>query len=182
MEAPKFQIKIVEQFWLGGCSPEEALCSHGKIKLMIGGDPVSSGNEDYGISESALALLRTLNSDHSSDKPVAERLIFHGCGTMLMIGCPIGIDWEVTHSNSRIHISKVVRYDSTGEADVVTFPSLNVEMSKEEYRREIVAFAVEAKRLFTGITKVFSDEYDRQEHEDFWEEYNRLLSHYEIAV
>ncbi|HZI20164.1 MAG TPA: hypothetical protein VEY09_16385 [Pyrinomonadaceae bacterium] len=182
MESPEFQVKVIEQAWLDGCSSEEDLCSHGKIELAIGGEPVTSGDEDYGVSESALALLRTLNSNHSSDKTVAEHLIVHGCGTMLMFGCPIGVGWEVAHSNGRVRISKVVRHDEYGEADVVEFPNLDVEMTEEEYRREIVAFAKEAKLLFTGVTKVFTDEYGQKEYEDFWEEYDRLLNRYEDAV
>ena len=182
MESPTFQIRIVEQSWLDGSSPEEDLCSHGKIKLIIGGESVTSGDEDYGISESALALLRTLKSDHSPENPVAQLLIFHGCGTMLMLGCVIGVNWEVNHTNGCVRISNVVRYAGTGDADVVKFPNLVVEMSEDEYRREVVAWAKEAKQLFAGATKIFTDEFDRQQYEDFWREYNRLLDDYENAV
>src|SRR5882762_3244470 len=108
MEVLKFRVKIVEQSWLDGSSPEEDLCSHGKIKLVIDGVSITSGNEDYGVSESALSLLRTLHSDHSSEKPVAQRLIFHGCGTILMMGCPIGVDWEVNRSGNRVRLSNPV--------------------------------------------------------------------------
>jgi hypothetical protein len=40
------------------------LCSHGGIRLTIGGQVIALGEDDdeYGISESALALLRTLES------------------------------------------------------------------------------------------------------------------------
>jgi hypothetical protein len=61
MATNDFQIEIIEQGWLEGSSPEEDLCSHGKIKLTIGGHSITSGHEDYGISESALALYARWN-------------------------------------------------------------------------------------------------------------------------
>lgn len=182
MELHKFQIKIVEQSWLDGCSPEDDPCSHGKIKLIICGESITSGDEDYGISESALALLRTLNSDHSAEQPVAQLLIFHGCGTMLMLGCPIGVDWQVNHSEGRVRISNVVRYDGPGASDVVNFSNLFIEISDEEYRQNILVFAKEAKQLFTGVKKVFTDDFEREEYENFWKEYDRLLNGHENAV
>jgi hypothetical protein len=176
-----FHIEILEQGWLEGSSPEEDpwdLCSHGKIKLEIGGQPITSGQEDYGISESALALLRTLANDHSQQHPVAQQLIFHGCSGLLMMTCPIGVDWSVTHLPGRVRVSDIVRYDTTNEAEGVRFPDLSVELDEEDYRREIVSFAKEAKRLFSGVTKRFSDDLDRDQFEAFWSEYEQLLVRY----
>ena len=175
MEADKFKIEILEQGWLEGCSPEEDLCSHGRIKLTIGGQSITSGHEDYGISESALALLRTLASNHSDELPVAQRLIFHGCGAILMMACPIGIDWTVSHLEGQTYISNIVRYDTTNEDDAVRFIGLSATLPKEEYLREIIAFATKAKVPFEGITKVFPDDFDRINYERFWAEYDLLL-------
>jgi hypothetical protein len=116
MASSDFQIEILEQDWLRGGEAEDDLCSHGRIRLVIGGQVIATGElgpHEYGISESALALLRTLERDHSPKHPVAERLVFHGSGLILMMGCPIGIDWTVKHKRGRIHISDVVRYDTT---------------------------------------------------------------------
>ncbi len=52
-------------------------------------------DEEWGISESALALLRTLDKKYICDIENEEWLILHGCGTMLMLGCPISIHWTV---------------------------------------------------------------------------------------
>ena len=49
---------------------------------------VADGTEEVGISESALGLLRTLDSDRASHEE-DDRLIMHGCGAILMMGCPI---------------------------------------------------------------------------------------------
>jgi hypothetical protein len=182
MKMPQLQITLIQQHWLEGSSPEQDVCSHGKIKLLIGGESIASGDEEYGVSESALALLRTLNQNHSIQEPVAERLIFHGCGTMLMMGCPIGIDFDVRHEHGHVRIGNVVRYDGTSNSDVVKFPEVAVELSEEEYRREVIAFANEARKSFAGVTKTFSDEFDRQEYEQFWREYDLLLNDCEIAA
>ncbi|HTE06246.1 MAG TPA: hypothetical protein VK824_08625, partial [Planctomycetota bacterium] len=73
-----FEIRILEQGWLTGCSPEEDLCSHGRISLVIGGIPIADESESAGISETALAMLRTLGSPHHAAAPVADRMVFHG--------------------------------------------------------------------------------------------------------
>ena len=50
-----FRIQILEQGWLDGCCPEHDLSSHGRISLVIGGTRIADEEEDFGISESALA-------------------------------------------------------------------------------------------------------------------------------
>ena len=145
------------------------------IRLLIGGQQITSGNEDYGVSESALALLRTLERNHSAAEPVAQMLVFHGCGTMLMMGCPIGVDWDVAHAGDSVRISKVARYDGTSDDDSVRFPNLSVELPVTEYRDQVLAFAREAKKPFAGIIKTFADDFDRQQYDDFWREYDALL-------
>jgi hypothetical protein len=179
-----FEIEIVRQGWLGtndrGLTDDPSrvdLCSHGSFRLTIADRVIAAGSDEYeyGISESALALLRTLESDHSSDHPVAERLIFHGCGLILMMGCPIGIDWSVSHRGGQVLIDDVVRYDTTDEAKPTRFPGLATRLSESEYCRQIVRFAGHAKELFEGITKEFSDDYDQQQYEEFWKEFDARL-------
>jgi hypothetical protein len=67
MRHPDFEIEIITQGWVGE-TPEQVkndLCSHGSVRLAIGGCIVApgAGERDYTISTSALALLRTLESD-----------------------------------------------------------------------------------------------------------------------
>lgn len=134
------------------------------------------GPNEYGISESALALLRTLERDHSPKEPVAERLIFHGCGTILMMGCPIGIDWRVEHQGDRVLISDVVRYDTTNPNEGVRFVGLHVMVPLVQYQREVVAFARKAKEPFEGTQKRFYEEWEQDTYEEFWREYEILLA------
>jgi hypothetical protein len=178
-----FQIEITKQGWIATQRDDydpviHDLCTHGDVRLIIGGGVVAAGDGgEYGISEAALGLLRTIHSDRSS--PVAEsfpdRLIPHGCGTILMMGCPIGIDWSVTHDGDFVSISDVVRYDSTDDADAVQYRGLEVQIANDDYRAEVVAFARCAKEPFEGIEKSFFDDEDRIDYVRFWGEYDRLL-------
>lgn len=94
-----------------------------------------------------------------------------------MMGCPIGIDWAVTHLNGRVRISDVVKYETTDEEQAARYPGLEVEIPFAEYRDAVVAFAKGAKEPFEGLEKSFSDDTDRQDYANFWTEYDRLLDH-----
>jgi hypothetical protein len=179
------EILITQQGWLGENDPDldydpaaVDLCSHGGIRLTIGGQVISLGEDDdeYGISESALALLRTLESDHSPERRVAERLIFHGCGLILMMSCPVGIDWSVSHVDGQVRIDDVVRNDSVDETEAMRFPGVAGELSEDEYRLQVVAFAERAKEPFEGIEKEFEDDFERHQYEEFWEEFDARLN------
>lgn len=178
---PSFHIEITEQGWLGtptdDYDPAEFdPCSHGDIRLVIGGVVIEDGvgGEGHGISETALGLLRTLESDYRGepDERYADRLIPHGCGTMLMMGCGIGIDWSVEHVGDQVRISDVVRHTSRGPSP---YPGLEVLVASSDYRAEIVAFASQAKEPFQGIDKSFSNDDDRADYIAFWKEYDQLL-------
>jgi len=176
-----FRIEILEQSWFKDSSPSEDPCSHGRIKLRVGDKTVASGEEEYGISVSALALLKTLDSNHNRKNQVADRLILHGCAQLLMAHCPIGIDWSVTHlEGGRIRIADVVRYDTTRESEAVCFPRLSVEIPEEIYRAQVLSFARKAKQLFAGVEKTFYGTLEKREYEDFWREYEEQLSRYSV--
>jgi len=173
-----FYISIVSQHWLGEEETEYDLCSHGLIHLVIGGDVISSSEIEYGISESALALLRTLEKDHSAESPVAERLVFHGCGTLLMMGCPIGINWSVTHVDDGVLISRVDRHDTTSDEPTIRFSHIEVTVPEEQYRQQVLSFAQEVKSWFQRNPRTFYDDFDRQQFKVFWVEFDRLLHRY----
>jgi hypothetical protein len=176
-----FSIQILEQGWLKECDPEMDLCSHGRISLIIGDTRIADEGEELGISESALAMLRTIDSNHSADKPVAQQMIFHGCGNILMMGCPIGIDWSITHlDDDTVQIGNIVWYPETNKSKAKWYSGLTVKMSATEYRDQVCRFACQAKELFHGITKRPAEDFDKQQHEDFWNEYNELLNRHTI--
>jgi len=182
-----FQIRILEQGWLNSDHADHAddddydLCSHGKIELIIGGQIIANGREQYGISESAQALLRTLSADHSKAHPVAERLIFHGCGLILMMGCPIGIDWSVTHTQGEVIISDVIRYKTTNEEHGIPQSDLTVRVPIENYRSQVLYFAQRAKLPFEETKKTFTGSWDQAQYDEFWNEYEGHLRRWSDA-
>ncbi|HXJ34844.1 MAG TPA: hypothetical protein VMS22_12495 [Candidatus Eisenbacteria bacterium] len=184
MTSAGFEIEIKRQGWIDPeleVAPAD-LCSHGDIRLEIGGQVIVSGEAEPGeladwwtISTSALALLRTLESDHSPDRRVADRLILH-CGMIEMLTCPIGVDWSVTHLGGRVRLRDVARFDTVDETEAIRFPGLEVELAEDGYRLQVVAFAEKAKEPFVGTEKTPADDYERQLYEEFWREYDGRLS------
>jgi hypothetical protein len=75
-----------------------------------------------------------------------------------------------------VRLHDVVRYDSVDETQATRFLGLEVELSEDDYRRQVVAFAEKARRLFEGVDKLFHDDSDRQEYDEFWREYDERLS------
>jgi hypothetical protein len=168
-----FEIDITEQGWFDAEADSERydLCSHGDIRLIIGGRVVApgDGSGDWTISTSALALLRTLESDHVSGD-WRDQLVLH-CGMIFMLSCPLGIDWSVRHAYGRVHLSEVVLRDEARH----DFPGLAADLTEEEYHRQLIAFAQKAKQPFIGVEKATSDDYEQQCYEEFWDEYDARL-------
>ncbi len=178
-----FSIRIVRQGWLKDDS-EHDLCSHGEIDLRIGGEQVSVDHQldqgwSYGISEAALGLLRTLRYRHTPEHRVAERLIPHGCGTILMMGCNIGIDWTVRHRGGVVSISDVVRYDSNDVREAVRFPDVRIQIPWSVYAQHVTGLATAAREFFRGIEKDKSSETIKGEYDAFWGEFDQLLDGWE---
>lgn len=121
----QFEIKILKQYWLE--PPEEDLCSHGEIYLNVNGTIITQSgiDEDWGISESALALLRTLDEDYICDPDNEWGLILHGCGTILMMGCPISIHWTVKQLGDQVMLSDFVKVATTdSQTGSIYYPGL----------------------------------------------------------
>ena len=167
----KFILEIVEQTWLGNEPPQFDLCSHGRLWLEVDGQIILDGREIYGISESVLALLRTLDYDHTSQQPLVEKLIFHGCGLVLMMGCPIGVNWSVVHQDEKVILSNFKRWDSPDEQHPQEFPGLEVVLSFKDYQQQVLAMAAKVRDFFKSETKQFFDTQDQVAYERFWSEF-----------
>ncbi|MEC0302204.1 hypothetical protein [Terribacillus saccharophilus] len=133
--------------------------------------------EEWGISESALALLRTLDANYKSNPDFEEGLILHGCGAILMSGCPISIHWSVQHNGDEVFLSDFVKFTSTSLTEgKIEYPDIRVSVKKTVYEQEILQFAKQAKALFeSSKAKKIGDEYDQEMYADFWKEYDQLL-------
>ena len=73
-----FKLEILEQHWIGPLpdgryeNGSQDRCSHGSILCEIGGVVVTTDDPDYGIIQSALSLLRSLERDHPHDDRTDE--------------------------------------------------------------------------------------------------------------
>jgi hypothetical protein len=145
------------------------------LRIVIANAVVVDGEIDLGISESALGLLRTLDQDRHSDQE-SDRLILHGCGLILMMGCPIGIDWDVEHGNDKVRLSQVVVCDGTGPEDEKHI-DVSEDVPLSVYGREVVGLAIAVKRFFAADdAKTFKDPFDREQYARFWAEFDARLA------
>ena len=173
-----FSIKITRHGWLEGSDPSADLCSHGGFRIRVGTVLLTNGDEDFGVSESCLGLLRTLREPRDLAVAPYGPLIMHGCGTILMMSCPIGVDWSVLHEDDSVLLDDFTHKDSPGAGGGVDLPSGPIRVSTEHYCSEIVRVALEAKTLFVGAEKTFDSKFERAEYVAFWREYDSLLSQF----
>jgi hypothetical protein len=166
----QFSIQILEMSWLGEYNFENDLCAHGKVKVIIG-DEIIAGNditEDFTISSTALFLLRTLERNHTKENNEEEFLLPH-CGhtfyyfgvmkEVLVMGCNIGIDWEVIHENG-----KVILKTESGNKTTIDF---NI------YKSIVLNFVDKVNEFYLeSDTKILpEDNYDRNGYLEFWNEW-----------
>jgi hypothetical protein len=172
-----FRISIINQGWISPEDDKKDICSHGSIRLIIGGTEISSGDTNYGISQSALALLRTLKTNHVNTHRVCDRLILHGCSLLLMMSCPIGIDWDVEYFNNEVIINNVRKYDTTSENNHKRY-DIEVRLSIRKYREQVIDFAKKAKEIFVVSPRLLDNKDDIRQHIIFWSEYDNLLNEF----
>ena len=178
-----FELSIRNQHWLG--EPSEQAhdgCSHGGIRAVIAGTVVTSDDDDYGISQSALSLLRTLEQDHTLAEPVnGGYLLSHGCGYPINFGCPnFGTDWVVRHEGDRVVFSQAT-HDAAGvvgRRDRLEETEFDVRarVPISHYRQQIVAFAKEARDFYHASGPRQLEEWEQEFHQQFWVEYDERLA------
>jgi hypothetical protein len=122
-------------------------CAHGRVVFTIDSIPFASGEdaEDITVSAAALFLLRTLTHDHTAARPVAEESqLFPHCGftaydvsgrfPVLVMGCNVGVDPEVVHSDGTV----TVRSKDGQEATV----------TEAQWRDAVLGFVNEVQSLY----------------------------------
>ncbi len=182
---PRFRITILRQGWMG--EPEEWFrdtCSGGALRVTINGVVVAD-HDDYGIVQSALGLLRTVDRDHHpADRAVHGYLLCHHCGFPYFACSNFGTTWTVRHDGPSVVIGGVSHHgvlDVPKNRDSVAvdldFPAASTRLPIEQYRAEIVAFATAARDFyFADGPKVLDDPDEREMHDQFWAEYDGLLA------
>lgn len=176
-----FKIRILDQYWISKDPKDESdLCSHGVIRLEIGNEIISDSSDvDWTVSTAGLMLLRSLNSDHSVEDTYP--MIQH-CGQLGMIGCPISIDWSVTHSDNTVTIRDVKKLMSTNSIDSIKFENIDAKIERRKYIREVVRFCDDIRSFTHQTPRNFENDIDRNEWDSFWSEFDKLLEKNRIEL
>jgi hypothetical protein len=186
-----FRLEIVEQHWLAptpnGRYEDGSVdaCSHGTIRCEIGGVEVATADPDYGIFQSAVQLLRTLEHDRKDgvtenvgDSPFEEGLLLcHSCGYPLGFGCTnFGTNWDLCHESDFAIISNI---DTIGRG----IPKdLEVRIPLATYRREIASFAREARTFYWSDGPRTPEDWELEFHNSLWFEFDSRLKRAEGAI
>ena len=187
-----FEIRTMEQHWIDSIGMDYDLCSHGRLYLRAGDTVLSDENEDdWGISESALALLRTVKYGHPHMVPALtgldegyrfrggdDTLIYHGCGLILMTGCNIRIRWDVIHRDGNVLLKNFVNCPTANPEETRRYNGLEISMPLSDYAREVHQFATEARKFFEGVEKQFTRSQQWEgEYQAFWDDFDHLLDY-----
>jgi len=161
-----FKIDATNLRWLEGMNPENDLCLHGNVVVIIGDERLEENSAT--VSAAALYLLRTLTKDHSRDR---ENPLIPCCGFSMyadeymanvdIIGCPNGIVWSVVHVSDGVKIT--------------TENSTEITIEIGDYRNIVYSFAdkIEDYYLQSSPKVLPNDEYDRDGYIAFWNEWHR---------
>jgi hypothetical protein len=161
---PLFSLDLIEQHW---CEPdsEHDPSQGGRLRVVINGILVIDGEQDdIGVARSALALSRTLLSDHTLESPVAEQLVLHDCGFATTLGsCGIGANWWVRHDHELVRLDDVVRNDTAGRTESTSFPKASCVVPYADYEAEVVRLARAVLDFAANARKEFTDDFDQSE-------------------
>jgi hypothetical protein len=169
-----FEISVSSQHWLG---PDDA-CSHGSIRATIGGTVVSdTDSDDYGIVQSALQLLRTLDDDHQLG---GDYLLCHGCGFPDILGCTnFGTDWAVRHDGDTVVLLQPTHYAAihVGRRDRLSETEYDVRahVPAADYRRAVADFAQQARDFYFAEGPREVEAWQQDLHDQFWAEFDERL-------
>jgi hypothetical protein len=150
-------------------------CAHGRVVFTIDSTPFASGEdaEEITVSAAALFLLRTLTHDHRAARPVAEgSQLFPHCGfsayevsgrfPVLVMGCNVGVDPEVIHSDGTV----TIRSQDGQEATV----------TDGEWRHAVLGFVNDVQAFYDASPSrvPFNESAEDEGWRAFWEEWRDL--------
>lgn len=176
--AQPFEIKLLHS---GQTCPDPIhdTCLTGALRVTINGVVVADDDDDdYGIADSALALMRTVDRDHSLADPVIRSrfLLCHDCAFPDLACSAFGTTWTVTHRDGAIHLAEIESYTTQPIRRHLTFPDAEADVAEEDYRSEVVRFARHAKDAYFADGPRIVDPDWRDLYDAFWHEYDDLLA------
>ena len=170
MNNDNLDIKIISQGWIE--KSEFDLCSHGIFELTIGKENIlNKSDNEWTISTSVLQLLRCIEPNSEIKKDFEAIMC---CGGILMLGCPIGVYFDLEHKNEKIIINNIKKKITTGDINQVLYPNIKAEIDKKHFAIKILKVAREVKLFFKNSPKKNVTKMDKEFWIEFWKEFNEL--------
>jgi hypothetical protein len=175
-----FNIDLLEIFWLERFDDPDDRCAHGKVSVTIGSEIVACNSADpddwWTLSAMALHLLRTLETNHTKDAPVAACLV-------------PGEGHHIDHEEDSpiVHIETAypmadgrnwwVRR-SGNEVTLETEAGCSTTLRFEDYKQQVLSFVDIVEDFYKCSTKknLPDNTYDRTAYLKFWTEWTTRRS------
>jgi hypothetical protein len=146
------------------------LCAHSPVTFEIDDEVITRPEDgDWTVSASAIFLLRALGRNHTKESKVGDQ-IFPCCGhgiyevgesEVAICGCPLGIDFEIRHTESSVQIS-------TEDGRVIEVP-------REDWRNAVLRYSDQVMEFYDRFApKTPADEVDRKGFAAMMAEWQRL--------
>ena len=166
-ESKKFALFAADLHWIRGDADDPRdLCLHGKAAAKIGDRTLEF--DECAVSATALYLLKSLSEDHIIFKESVQMLPCCGfyiipngdLSAVTISGCNSGVDWSVIHCGDNVKLILEDGYE--------------VEVPLDEYKEEVFRFADMIEDFYFSCSpKVFSDQWDEDVYNAFWNEWRR---------
>lgn len=177
MKNIEFKIELKKIHWLDNYGEHDNLdlCAHGKIHVTINNETIVDNsdlsNDWWSLTATSLHLLRTLEMNHTSEKPVGDCLIpgeghhidHHKNNPLVHIETAFpmvkGRNWWVFHENN--------------EVKLVTQSSKETIIPFEHYKNEVLCFVDKIQDFYkkSKPKTLPEDEYDKEGYLKLWKEW-----------
>jgi len=169
-------LSLHDESWVKGDQDDPAdHCAHSRVEFRVTDTSfVKPEDGDWTVSAAALYLLRTFSFDHLSTDSVAEyNFFFPCCGFSVLrvkgrfeaycMGCPNGVDVEVTHEAGEVRLS------SPAGAETV---------SEQQRKNAVLSFAQQVRSFYqrSSPKAKIRDRHERCGWAAFWREWEARAS------
>lgn len=171
MENNNFELKLIDLHWLNNFDDNNDLCAHGRVFLKVGNEIVCDENSlDVTVSATALYLLRSLTENYKKGDYGSQILPCCGFFTYFdenlraaFSGCPVGIDWTITHINDDL----IQHTTENGNSTII---------SKENYKKIVFDFVDKVEEFYnSSLPKILpDDDLEIESYEEIWKEWHTL--------
>lgn len=179
MDEIDFSIQLISIHWLDNYDDPDDRCAHGQMRVVINNEVIVDGQSEeqwWTLSATALHLLRTLDTDHTKNKPIADCLIpgeghhidHHKNDPFVHIetAYPMvpGRNWWVTHNGNNVIIE-------TEDKQIISIPFAKYKQQVLSFVDKVEAFYNNSKPKNMPDSEYDPDDYDREGYIKFWAEW-----------